>query len=100
MRAGAIVQTGTALDLYRAPKDILAARTFSDLNELPARVEQGNAATPLGGFFANGLPDGADAIVWVRQTACGCSPPGRASLRARCGVSRRMSPWSSLPCTD
>jgi iron(III) transport system ATP-binding protein len=67
MRAGAIVQTGKALDLYHAPKDILAARTFSDLNELPARVEQGNAATPLGRFFANGLPDGADAIVCVRQ---------------------------------
>jgi iron(III) transport system ATP-binding protein len=67
MRAGRIVQTGIALDLYRAPKDILAARTFSDLNELPARVEQGRAATPLGRFFANGLPDGADAIVCVRQ---------------------------------
>jgi len=67
MRAGRIVQTGDALDLYRAPKDILAARTFSDLNELPARVEQGSAATPLGRFLANGLPDGADAIVCVRQ---------------------------------
>ena len=32
MRAGAIVQTGAARDLYRASKDILAARTFSDLN--------------------------------------------------------------------
>ena len=67
MRAGRMVQTGDALDLYRAPKDILAARTFSDLNELPARVEQGSAATPLGRFLANGLPDGADAIVCVRQ---------------------------------
>jgi iron(III) transport system ATP-binding protein len=67
MRAGAVVQTGKALYLYRAPKDILAARTFSDLNELPARVEEGNAATPLGRFFANGLPDGSDAIVCVRQ---------------------------------
>jgi iron(III) transport system ATP-binding protein len=67
MRAGTVVQTGTALDLYRAPKDILAARTFSDLNELPSRVEQGSAATPLGRFFANGLPDGAEAIVCVRQ---------------------------------
>jgi iron(III) transport system ATP-binding protein len=67
MRQGSVVQTGKALDLYRAPKDIFAARTFSDLNELTARVEQGNAATPLGRFFANGLPDGADAIVCVRQ---------------------------------
>jgi iron(III) transport system ATP-binding protein len=67
MRAGLIVQTGKALDLYRAPKDILTARTFSDLNELPARVEQGSALTPLGRFFANGLPDGVEAIVCVRQ---------------------------------
>ena len=67
MRAGQIVQTGKALELYRAPKDILAARTFSDLNELAARVEGGNAATPLGRFAANGVPDGAEAIVCVRQ---------------------------------
>ena len=82
MRQGRIVQTGKALDLYRAPKDILAARTFSDLNELAARVEQGNAATPLGRFFANGLPDGADAIVCVRQRGvrllqAGQGVPGR-----------------------
>ena len=67
MRKGRVVQTGKALDLYRAPKDILAARTFSDLNELAARIEQGNALTPLGRFAANGLPDGAAAIVCVRQ---------------------------------
>jgi len=67
MRAGQIVQFGKALELYRAPKDILAARTFSDLNELAARVEGGSAATPLGRFAANGVPDGAEAIVCVRQ---------------------------------
>jgi iron(III) transport system ATP-binding protein len=82
MRKGRIVQTGNALDLYRAPKDIFAARTFSDLNELAARVEQGNAATPLGRFFANGLPDGAEAVVCVRQRgvrllAAGQGVPGR-----------------------
>jgi iron(III) transport system ATP-binding protein len=67
MRRGRIVQTGKALDLYRAPKDILAARTFSDLNELGARIEGGNASTPLGRFAVNGLPEGAEAIVCVRQ---------------------------------
>ena len=82
MRRGRIVQTGNALDLYRAPKDIFAARTFSDLNELTARVEQGSAATPLGRFFANGLPDGAEAIVCVRQRGvrlleAGQGVPGR-----------------------
>ncbi|HET9936809.1 MAG TPA: ABC transporter ATP-binding protein [Methyloceanibacter sp.] len=82
MRQGRIVQTGNALDLYRAPKDILAARTFSDLNELAARIEGGNAATPLGRFAANGVPDGADAIVCVRQRGvrlrgAGQGVPGR-----------------------
>jgi iron(III) transport system ATP-binding protein len=67
LRKGAVVQAGRALDLYRAPKDILAARTFSDLNELKARIDKGSATTPLGRFAANGLADGSEAIVCVRQ---------------------------------
>jgi iron(III) transport system ATP-binding protein len=42
LRKGRVVQSGRPLDLYRAPKDILAARTFSDLTEVPARIEKGN----------------------------------------------------------
>jgi iron(III) transport system ATP-binding protein len=76
MRQGQVVQTGKALDLYRTPKDILAARTFSDLNELVARVEGGSAATPLGRFAANGVPDGAEAIVCVRQRGVRLLAPG------------------------
>jgi iron(III) transport system ATP-binding protein len=76
MRKGRIVQSGKALDLYRAPKDILAARTFSDLNELPARVEKGSAATALGRFFAGGIPDGKEAIVCVRQSGVRLLPTG------------------------
>jgi iron(III) transport system ATP-binding protein len=67
MRKGRVVQTGKAMDLYRAPKNIFAARTFSDLNELAARIEGGHAATPLGTFPASGLADGTDVIVCVRQ---------------------------------
>ena len=67
LRKGAVVQAGRALDLYRAPKDILAARTFSDLNEIKARIDKGSATTPLGRFAANGLADGSEAIVCVRQ---------------------------------
>ena len=82
MRKGRIVQTGKAVDLYRAPKDILAARTFSDLNEVPARVVKGNAETVLGRFFAGGIADGKEAIVCVRQRgvrllAAGEGVPGR-----------------------
>jgi iron(III) transport system ATP-binding protein len=71
MRKGSVVQIGKALDLYRAPKDILAARTFSDLNELPARVEQGSAVTPLGRFSVGALPDGTEASACA-SAACAC----------------------------
>jgi iron(III) transport system ATP-binding protein len=77
LRKGRVVQTGKALDLYRAPKDILAARTFSDLNELTTLVEAGSAATPLGRFAANGVPDGAEAIVCVRQRGVRLLDPGQ-----------------------
>jgi len=82
MNAGRIVQTGKALDLYRAPKDILTARTFSDLNEMQASIDKGEAVTPLGCFPANGLVDGSAAIVSVRQrgvllVAAGEGVPGR-----------------------
>src|SRR5512143_3580000 len=50
MRKGWIVQFGKSLVLSRAPKDILAARTFCDLTELPVREEQGSAQTALGRF--------------------------------------------------
>jgi iron(III) transport system ATP-binding protein len=82
MRKGRIVQQGHALDLYRAPTDIFAARTFSDLNEVPARIERGSATTPLGRFPSNGLPEGTDAIVCLRQRGvrlleAGQGVPGR-----------------------
>jgi len=82
MRKGRVVQTGTAPELYRAPKDIFAARTFSDLNEVRARIERGAASTPLGTFAATNLADGTEAIVCVRQggvrlMTAGEGTPGR-----------------------
>jgi len=50
LRKGRIAQAGRAFDLYRAPKDVLAARTFSDLNEVPASIKKGNAKAVLGSF--------------------------------------------------
>jgi iron(III) transport system ATP-binding protein len=75
MRRGRVIQTGNALDLYRAPKDILAARTFSDLNEIPAQVAASTADTALGRFPASGAGDG-DAIVCVRQSGVTLLPRG------------------------
>ncbi|MGI8724008.1 MAG: ABC transporter ATP-binding protein [Methyloceanibacter sp.] len=76
MRKGKLLQVGKALDLYRAPKNIFAARTFSDLNELPARVIGGSAATVLGMFPANGIAEGGAAIVCVRQRGVRFLPAG------------------------
>jgi len=80
MRDGRIVQMGTAPELYRAPADIFVARTFSDLNELSARIGDGRAETPLGTFDAHGLADGTKAIVCVRQSGVRLSKPGEGAL--------------------
>jgi iron(III) transport system ATP-binding protein len=80
MRKGRVVQMGTAPELYREPKDIFAARTFSDLNEMKARVEGGGAATPLGTFPAGGLTVGTDVIVCVRQGGVCLNKQGKGAL--------------------
>jgi len=80
MRNGRVVQTGTPLELYRTPKDIFAARTFSDLNELPARVRGGRAETALGTFPAPDFADGSDVIVCVRQGGIRLHAPGEGAL--------------------
>jgi iron(III) transport system ATP-binding protein len=79
MRKGRVVQSGRALDLYRAPKDILAARTFSDLNEMKTRIDNGSAPTPVGRFAANGLRNGTEAIVCVRQGGVRLLPAGEGT---------------------
>ena len=80
LRQGRVVQSGSALDLYRAPKDILAARTFSDLNEVPARIESGMAKTVLGDFpGARHRPRARRPLPACAIAACGSVPPARAS---------------------
>jgi len=94
LRKGGVVQLGTALDLYRAPKDILAARTFSDLNEVPARVEQGSAKSALGSFAANGVGGGKEAIVCVRQRAGRLLDAAKA-FRRTCSMCVFSAMWCS-----
>lgn len=60
------MQAGRALDLYREPKEILTARTFSDLNEVPASIEKGNAKTVLGRVTAKMLSSA------FARAACAC----------------------------
>ena len=76
LRKGRVVQSGSAVDLYRSPKDILAARTFSDLNEVPARIESSKAKTVLGDFPVHGMAEGKEAIACVRHSSVRLLPAG------------------------
>ncbi|WP_439575249.1 ABC transporter ATP-binding protein [Phreatobacter sp.] len=76
MRDGRVAQSGTAAELYRAPVDIEAARFFSDMNEVPGRVQGGKIATPVGYFPAPGLADGTAAVAAIRPQSIQPRPPG------------------------
>lgn len=66
MRDGKIVQHGAPRMLYNAPVDKRAASFFSDINSLPAEVQNGLVSTPLGEFVAPKLPDGEKLEVVFR----------------------------------
>ena len=99
MRQGRIVQIGKALDLYRAPKDILTARAFSDLNELAARIEQGQRGDGARPLRRQGLRRRRGAIVCVRQRGVRLLRPGEGvPARVLHRAFSATTPWSSLPC--
>ena len=60
MRAGRLVQAGKAEELYRNPADLFVARLFSEINEIPVRVEGGALRTPIGVFVVPELGEGDD----------------------------------------
>jgi iron(III) transport system ATP-binding protein len=87
MRAGRLVQAGTAEELYRNPADLFVARLFSEINEIPYTVADGALRTPIGAFAVPGLSEGDEAILCIRRRAIrlgavGTGLPGRL-LRAR-----------------
>ncbi|MGD9869130.1 MAG: ABC transporter ATP-binding protein [Hyphomicrobiales bacterium] len=77
MRAGRLVQEGTAEELYYNPADIGAARMFAEINEIPATVSAGKAETPLGAAPAPGMGEGEAAIQCVRQRDVRVVPAGQ-----------------------
>jgi iron(III) transport system ATP-binding protein len=66
MRAGRIVQEGSAEDLYDRPQSLFAARFFSQLNEVEGSVLSGRAATRIGAFAAPHHADGTSVVVAIR----------------------------------
>lgn len=66
MRAGKLLQVGTARDLYERPIDLYAARFFSEMNEFEGIVRGGGVATPAGIVSAEGRADGTSVTVGIR----------------------------------
>jgi len=64
--SGAARAWGAAQALYRNPAALFVARLFSEINELPLRVEGGALRTPIG---VPGLGEGEAAIVCIRRRA-------------------------------
>jgi iron(III) transport system ATP-binding protein len=91
LRDGALVQLGTAEDLYHRPASLFAAGFFSEINVFDGVVSDGIAQTPVGPVKATGLPDGTDVSVAVRLpgvevTETPCGVPARVVARRFLGV--------------
>jgi iron(III) transport system ATP-binding protein len=76
MRAGRLVQAGKAEELYRNPADLFVARLFSEINEIPLKVEGGAVRTPIGTFAVPGLDEGDPAVLCIRRRAIQLRPAG------------------------
>ncbi len=66
MRAGRLLQVGTARDLYERPVDLYAARFFSEMNEFEGVVRGGLVETPAGKVDAGGRAEGSKVTVGIR----------------------------------
>ena len=69
MRAGRLVQAGTASELFHKPADLQVARFFSDINEITGKVKDGVVATPIGTFSAHGIHEGEAVSLVIRPQA-------------------------------
>ena len=85
MRDGAIVQQGTAEELYFAPESRWAAEFVGAANVLTGRVVGGRVETTLGAFPANGATTAMAARVLVRPELLELepSPAGTGEVVAR-----------------
>ncbi len=76
MQKGRIIQLGKAEELYHHPAELFVARLFSEVNEVPCRVESGALRTPVGTFPVRGMGEGDHAILCLRQQGISIGPPG------------------------
>lgn len=83
MRAGRLVQAGTAEELYHRPSELFVARLFSEINELEFTVRDGGVETPFGRLSANGARDGSAVVVGVRERGIVLTRGNDSALRGR-----------------
>jgi len=74
MRAGRVEQLGSPEELYLRPQTPFAARFLGEVNDIPAIVTAGMAATPLG-MLAADMPDGPAQLL-LRPEGVRVLPPG------------------------
>ena len=67
MRRGRLIQIGKAEQLYRDPADLFVARLFSEINEIPYRVQGGVIETPIGRIAAPDVAEGGRALLCIRE---------------------------------
>ncbi|MTI06164.1 ABC transporter ATP-binding protein [Roseibium denhamense] len=84
MRAGRLVQHGTAADLYNDPADVFAARFFSELNQLEGLSTSQGVETPLGILPASNCVSAGKVDVCIRPQGIILNKAGL------CGVSGRV----------
>ncbi|MCO4318360.1 ABC transporter ATP-binding protein [Phyllobacterium sp. 21LDTY02-6] len=84
MRAGAVVQSGSAYDIYDRPASAYAADFFTAFNKLPGTVRHGRIETPIGAF-ATALPEGSSATAYIRphEIALEADANGAGTIRER-----------------
>jgi len=97
MRAGSVVQIGTAKDIYYRPVDADAARFLSDFNEYQGVVRGKQVRTPIGPVVVEGIPDGAEVEILIRPV--GVRIGARGGHEARVISSRFLGDHSILALT-
>ncbi len=89
LRAGRLVQSGQAEDLYRHPASLFVARLFSEINEITFPVRHGAIDTPAGRIPTPGIANGRDAILCIRERGVGLTASGGGG-HSRPGLSGRV----------
>ena len=95
LKAGKILQEGSAETLYTSPKALFVARLFSEVAEIRARIKGGAVETPFGRLPSPGIPDGDEAIVCLRQRSISVLPAGEG-VAARVIGRRFLGEWVAL----